>query len=217
MAESEKDVLTWIDILEKRPYRDEGERQAGLRQIEAILDGYVATADPPASQLVPELIEIYPEAIVVCTTRDMETWANGMVTITAMVRPRLQRFIFFWMGNLRHLPRMWDLLPKVFAEKYGAQTRTKADAKQVYERHHQWLEEIVPKNKLFYFNVKDGWEPLCKALDVPLFKDIPFPRLNDSKAFEGIFREWAMQGLLRWAAVLGCGVVCFSVLAIWVR
>lgn len=87
----------------------------------------------------------------------------------------------------------------------------------VWERHQEWLEEIVPKGQLFFYDVKDGWEPLCKALKVPVPKDTPFPQLNDSKAFEDQFRQFAQTGLLRWALVIGCFVGMVAVLSYWMR
>ena len=47
---------------------------------------------------------------------------------------------------------------------------------------NNWVEEVkrtVPKEKLLVFNVKEGWEPLCEFLKVPI-PDIPFPNTNDS-------------------------------------
>ena len=35
----------------------------------------------------------------------------------------------------------------------------------------------APKDKLLIFNVKDGWEPLCKFLGVDI-PDVPYPRKN---------------------------------------
>ncbi|KAK3682032.1 hypothetical protein LTR37_020658, partial [Vermiconidia calcicola] len=168
--------------------------------------------------LVPELMEIYPDAKVICTTREFEKWAESMEFVAKLVRPRLQTFLFFWVPHCCYLPRLWSLLPGIFDERYGAQCNTKADAMLVWKRHTAWLEEIVPKEKLFFVDMKDGWEPLCKALDVPVPKDVPFPRLNDSKSFERMFKEWAMQGLLRWALVFGAVIaLCGVAWAVWTR
>ncbi len=35
----------------------------------------------------------------------------------------------------------------------------------------------APKDKFFVFNIKEGWEPLCKFLEVPI-PDTPFPHKN---------------------------------------
>ena len=40
------------------------------------------------------------------------------------------------------------------------------------------MKSIVAKDQLLVFDVKDGWEPLCKFLDLPI-PDIPFPNIND--------------------------------------
>ncbi len=39
----------------------------------------------------------------------------------------------------------------------------------------------VPKDKLFYVSVKDGWEPLCRALDLPV------PEVRST--YEAVLRE----------------------------
>jgi hypothetical protein len=65
-----------------------------------------------------------------------------------------------------------------------------------------------------YFNVKDGWEPLCKALDKPIPK-VPFPRLNDNKSFEEVMRYWAIQGLIRWA-VVGAALLLSIAVSVWI-
>ena len=39
------------------------------------------------------------------------------------------------------------------------------------EFYDQWIKDViktVPKERLLIFNVKEGWEPLCKFLDVPI-------------------------------------------------
>ncbi len=52
------------------------------------------------------------------------------------------------------------------------------DATKLY---YEWVASVkrtVPPERLLVFDVKEGWEPLCKFLDVPV-PDEPFPRVND--------------------------------------
>ena len=53
--------------------------------------------------------------------------------------------------------------------------------------YNRWNAEVrrhVPKDRLLEFSVKEGWEPLCKFLNVPHpGKDVAFPRLNDQAEF----------------------------------
>ena len=88
----------------------------------------------------------------------------------------------------------------------------------IWDRHHAWLEENVPKEKLVYFDVRDGWEPLCKALDVPEPEGVAFPTVNESKAFEEGFKKLTRKGLLRWAMVTGAvGTACTAAWIFWSR
>ena len=36
--------------------------------------------------------------------------------------------------------------------------------KSCYKKHNLYVKSIVPKENLLVWNVKDGWEPLCKFL-----------------------------------------------------
>ena len=42
------------------------------------------------------------------------------------------------------------------------------------------MKKTVPQEKLLIFNVKDGWEPLCNFLELPIPEE-PFPNSNDSE------------------------------------
>merc|ERR1719283_487849 len=49
--------------------------------------------------------------------------------------------------------------------------------KQKYRAHIEYVKSVVPKDRLLIWNVKEGWEPLCKFLNVPV-PDCPVPRKN---------------------------------------
>ena len=42
------------------------------------------------------------------------------------------------------------------------------------------VKDVIPADRLLVFEVKEGWEPLCRFLDVPV-PDCPFPRVNDTE------------------------------------
>jgi uncharacterized protein YjeT (DUF2065 family) len=46
-------------------------------------------------------------------------------------------------------------------------------------------------------------------------KDIPYPKLNDGESFEKLFKDLAMLGLKRWAAVLGVTAAVVGVGIVW--
>lgn len=63
-------IKTWIDILSRTPYKSAADKEYVKAKIKAITDGYVAVADTPHSLFVEELMDLYPDAKVVCTVRD---------------------------------------------------------------------------------------------------------------------------------------------------
>lgn len=203
---SEIHILTMMEAAWEFPYSDPERKRQIHRKLETILDGYGATADSPLIQLVPELMEIYPDAKVICTLRDRRTWAKSVLLMAQASQPRLARFIFFWIPSLRHLPEFADALTHIWSARYGQGITSEEAALKIWDRHLEYLEDVVPKDKLFYYSVKEGWGPLCDILEVPI-PDEPFPRLNDAKDFQIMFQKLALQGLLRWVAVLSCIVV----------
>ncbi|THC91033.1 hypothetical protein EYZ11_009515 [Aspergillus tanneri] len=40
-------------------------------------NGYIAAMDAPGLQVVPELMELHPKAIVICTAREPKAWVKS--------------------------------------------------------------------------------------------------------------------------------------------
>ena len=49
---------------------------------------------------------------------------------------------------------------------------------QCYVDHNEEIRRLVPDDRLLVFNVKEGWEPLCKFLGDETPQDVEFPRKN---------------------------------------
>jgi hypothetical protein len=71
-----------------------------------------------------------------------------------------------------------------------------------YRYHMEYLQSVVPPEKLLFYSVKEGWGPLCKMLDVPV-PDEDFPRANDGKAMQDFFEAKVKLGLLVWLVIVG--------------
>ena len=55
--------------------------------------------------------------------------------------------------------------------------------------YKDWVENVknyVPNDRLLVFDVKEGWDPLCKFLDVPV-PNAPFPWENDAAELRGMY------------------------------
>ena len=63
-------------------------------------------------------------------------------------------------------------------------TAVKSGEKTAVEFYNRWIEEVkmnVPNDRLLIHKSIDGWEPLCKFLDLPV-PDEPYPRINDKES-----------------------------------
>ena len=59
----------------------------------------------------------------------------------------------------------------------------------------QDVKDTVPKEQLLVHHARDGWEPLCDFLRVPI-PDFPYPNVNDSAAMKRQFKIMQIVGTL---------------------
>ena len=65
----------------------------------------------------------------------------------------------------------------------------------------EWKEQVereIPADRLLVFQVKDGWEPLCQFLGVPVPQE-PFPNVNDTAEMQENIRGMKRACYLSWA------------------
>jgi hypothetical protein len=165
---------------------------------ESILRDYPSGVDFPICNFYGELMERYPDAKVVLSVRDPDRWYESCIkTIHAINQDLPMR----WMGHL--LPRVGKISTMVNAlvwnGTFGGRFRDKDHAIAVYHRHVEEVRRRVPADKLLVFDVKEGWEPLCRFLGVPIPGGIPFPHLNDTAEFQ---RRVRLVKALSWTMTL---------------
>ena len=171
--------------------------------------GWGATCDFPSALYYGELAAAFPEAKVVLTVRDAEGWYESMrTTIVPSMKRFPNRFI------VKHLPRVGApaqvMNPSPLKARVMDRFEDKAAIVAEFEAHNEEVKRVIPPERLLVFDVKQGWEPLCKFLGVPV-PEGPFPRVNDAKQFQGYTKRativsWAILllavgavlGLLRW-------------------
>ena len=150
----------------------------------ALLTLTQAVTDTPCVEFTHELIEAYPEAKVILLTRDMDSWYESyMDTVGGYYVSYHHRFLNRW-SLQRYLMPKWpvgDLFDLSF--KYLGQEWYPARAKKIYLDHMARVRFLVPKERLLEMDIKEGWEPLCKFLEVPVPKDKPFPKVMDRAEF----------------------------------
>ncbi|WP_231333298.1 sulfotransferase family protein [Actinomadura graeca] len=170
----------WFDIGEGRP-PDWDEVFAGFR----------STVDWPAAAYWRELAAHYPDAKVVLTVRDPERWYESAdATIFARERARqgrrplrhrvLQRLAERRSPGVALYPRMHKAI--ISDGVFGGRAGDRAHAIEVFRRHTEEVKAAIPPGRLLVYEVREGWEPLCAFLGVPV-PDEPFPRVNDREEF----------------------------------
>ena len=61
---------------------------------------------------------------------------------------------------------------------FGSIESGKAESADFVKKWERQVENLIPKDQLLVFEVKQGWGPLCNFLNLPV-PDQPFPRAND--------------------------------------
>jgi hypothetical protein len=191
-------IKSWIDVLAHWPSRSTSDAAIVDIHLKSRLDGYAAVTDSPCNGLIPELLALYPKAIVICTVRDPDAWVESMATVANAATLWFLRFVLFWLPGMRHFPTYIDLLRKQWVELYGM---PEPATRKHWERHVEYLKHVVPEDRLVFLDVKEGWQPLCKVLgkDVP---DMQFPRINDGRAIEDLTRRFIVKGLVSWGIAI---------------
>ncbi|KAL8687224.1 MAG: hypothetical protein Q9218_006543 [Villophora microphyllina] len=208
----EIEIKTWIKVLSHWPPRNDSDKRLIQDSIASRLEGYVATTDAPASGLVPELLELYPNAIVICTIRDPISWEKSMEAIANTATMWFLRGVLLPLPALRYFVDYINVLGEVWLMLYAER---KPPTRVTYERHMNWLKSVVPKDRLVFFDVKDGWEPLCAALGKDVPTGVPFPRINDGEAIDRFAKTHVQRGLIRWGQILAVGIAIVATMVIW--
>ncbi len=139
-----------------------------------LLEGYASVVDWPAAAYWAEIAEAFPKAIILLSTRDTDGWWKSAT-----------RTIFegFRRGAMPNTPPGWrEMITEGFTATFTPDFLDETAAKAAFERHTAEVRKRAPTNRLLEWRVQEGWEPLCKALGVPV-PDEPFPVTNTADEF----------------------------------
>lgn len=153
----------------------------------ALYQNYRSAVEWPAISFLPQLIQQFPEARIILTLRDPESWYESAA---ATIFPGLEATARHPDPEIKarsHMQRRL-ILERVFSGKYWDKMHTI----NVYQNHIRDVINMVPANRLLPYRVRDGWGPLCKFLSLPE-PDEPFPRQNERAGFLASAPEWAIK------------------------
>ena len=141
----------------------------------AIYSGFDSAVDWPSAAFFRELIREYPTAKFVLTVRSPESWAASFGST-----------IYTLLAGKDDAPpeqQDWLQMAENVIAKSGIPSGLNADdLMKAFSDHNEAVKASIPESQLLVFEVKEGWEPLCRFLDMPV-PDEPFPRSNDREEF----------------------------------
>jgi len=137
---------------------------------DALFSGYEATVDFPACVFYQQLMEAFPDAVVVLSVRDPQGWWRSYSKLLGLVAKA--RFFNFVPMFRKFSAMNIHLIDYVFD---GSMDEDSCIGH--YIRHIEEVKATVPAERLLVYSVSEGWEPLCQFLgqQVP---NIPFPHAN---------------------------------------
>ncbi|HWY90223.1 MAG TPA: sulfotransferase [Solirubrobacteraceae bacterium] len=149
----------------------------------AVFEGFQSTVDWPGCTFWEPLMEVFPDAKVLLTVRDPESWyESARNTIYASL-------IAGQKGELQEgdeeppSPEAFQMISAlIWQGTFHGKFEDKAYAIEKFNEHNETVKRKVPPERLVVHEVKEGWKPLAQMLGVPEPRT-EFPRLNDKVAF----------------------------------
>jgi hypothetical protein len=142
---------------------------------EAAYEGMQSAVDWPTAAFYKELYQHYPNAKFILTHRSKESWAESFgSTIYKLLSDR---------ENAPAPIREWlNMVVKVIEKTGFSMGLDYEGLAERYEAHNKAVRELIPAEQLLVYQVKEGWEPLCKFLSVEK-PTMEFPRTNNREEF----------------------------------
>lgn len=171
---------------------------------DAIFGKFEATVDWPGGRFYRELLDAYPDAKVLLSVRDPEAWDRSMreTVWDTLHGSSLQAHLSEarcwvdepWRDYIQLMHRLLWEGEGTFAAYPHHEQQGLMDG---FEAHTEAVRSNVPADKLLIWQARDGWEPLCEFLEVPV-PDQPFPRVNDSATYIDRIVDSSLDVLQNW-------------------
>lgn len=163
-----------------------------------VKQNFVAAVDIPFILVYKRAMKLFPNAKFILTVRSEKTWIKSMIKTVCVeygknnMYNKFPNYLFFWFYPQRK--RLIQFLKSFTVVQNMIQSVEEGNGIEFY---NEWVKDIkssIPEDRLLVFNVKQGWEPLCEFLHVPI-PDVPFPKTDGSKEFNARLRK---QKMISW-------------------
>ncbi len=157
-------IPAWTDAIEGRPV-----------DWPKMLGAYRAIVDWPGGSFWPELSAANPNALVLLSVRDPESWYRSASNTIFLTFEHMPPEIAPWMDAVRKLLR----------DRFSDQFDDPTAMMDAFTRHNDAVRAQVPAGRLLEWTPGDGWEPICERLGLPVPAE-PFPVTNTTDEFRAM-------------------------------
>ncbi|MFQ6552279.1 sulfotransferase family protein [Aestuariibius insulae] len=142
----------------------------------AIFEDFQSQADWPGATYWREITAAFPEAKVILSLRDADSWYKSLTkTILPFVAQKGQH-------SPPHRNDIAQWCETMFDRVFDGRVHDPDHAKSVFEAHNAAIIDEIPPERLLVYPVGSGWEPLCTFLKVPV-PTTPYPSGNTTEDF----------------------------------
>lgn len=147
----------------------------GKPDFKAIFDGYHSAVDWPTAAFWREMAATYPDAKVILSSRTPESWVKSFSdTILKVLLDKAN-----WPPPVTD----WlNMVTRVVIDRSLGGVTDPEGLIEVFKAHEAAVQAAIPASRLLVHSAKDGWEPLCAHLGVPV-PSTPYPRTNSTEEF----------------------------------
>jgi hypothetical protein len=159
-------IEDWITLLDQK-FSSSSNGKIDMQRLDRIIEGFDATADFPSAIFAVELMQLYPNAKIILTPRDEDSWVTSMST--TLIRSH----------NSPDADRTRPMAP--LADKYHRYCwNDDFDnyGRQFYRDYFAEVKRVAADHQVLEYHPSYGWEPLCRFLD-KLAPDVGFPRKDE--------------------------------------
>ncbi len=176
-------------------------KATGTTNWQELYNGYQATVDFPCYPWYKEHMKQYPDAKVILSLRPFEKWYNSYYSTiwTAQNPPESEKAAMS--ERIAADPRLKSVMQVMGFSKqamsedhFQGKFMDKEFMEKLFNDHNEEVKNYVPADKLLVFDVCEGWEPLCKFLDVEIPNE-SLPHTNKKEDFHIMVGE-LMKGHL---------------------
>jgi len=154
-------IPAWTDAIEGRPV-----------DWSAMLTRYRALVDWPGASFWPELTAANPDALVLLSVRDPESWYRSASNTIFLAFDHMPPELAPWMGEVR----------KLLHDRFSDRLDDPTAMMDAFARHNDAVRADIPAGRLLEWAPGDGWEPICDRLGMPVPTE-PFPVTNTTDEF----------------------------------